>query len=258
MKVAILGATGGTGASIVEGLMISPVDLAGPREELARAVHDFNIVISTISAVNTSDQMLLVDAVKVAGVKRFVPCFFGPVMLLGILGVRDSRYRITGDGNTPSGYIDLRDVGKWVARIITDPRTLNKKVFAFNIVLTTNQICDIIERVSGETIPRVYITHDEATAAVKRAEEAAPSPNSFQYFDFVKYQYWNSLVVRGDNTPAYAEYLGYVDARQLYPDLATTSFEQYCQQALDGQVSGIYTKMVAAAASAATASAGQK
>lgn len=74
----------------------------------------------------------------------------------------------------------------------------------------------------------------------------------------VKYQYWNSLYVRGDNTPGYAEYLGYVDARQLYPDLVTTSFEDYCQQALDGQVSGIYSKMIAAAAAATTASAGQK
>jgi hypothetical protein len=58
----------------------------------------------------------------------------------------------------PSGYIDLRDIGKWVARIVADARTLNKAVFAFNTVLTTNQIYEVLERVSGETIERIYVS----------------------------------------------------------------------------------------------------
>ncbi|OAA71700.1 isoflavone reductase family protein [Akanthomyces lecanii RCEF 1005] len=41
-----------------------------------------------------------------------------------------------GDGNASSAITDLRDIGRYVARIILDPRTLNKMVFACNELLT--------------------------------------------------------------------------------------------------------------------------
>lgn len=62
-----------------------------------------------------------------------------------------------GDGNVPSAFTDIRDVGQYVARIISDPRTLNKMVFAYDEVATTNQIYELLEKLSGEKIDRSYV-----------------------------------------------------------------------------------------------------
>lgn len=64
---------------------------------------------------------------------------------------------IAGDGSVPSALTDLRDVGRYVARIIADPRTLNQMVFAYNELLTQPQVYDLLEKVSDETIQRNYV-----------------------------------------------------------------------------------------------------
>lgn len=64
---------------------------------------------------------------------------------------------IIGDGNTPSALTDLRDIGHYVARIIADPRTLNKMVFTYNELLTQDQIYRLMEHLSGEKIERTYV-----------------------------------------------------------------------------------------------------
>lgn len=65
---------------------------------------------------------------------------------------------IVGDGNTPLALTDLRDIGRYVAKIIVDDRTLNKMVFAYNTVLTQNQIYDLLEEISEEKIQRNYVS----------------------------------------------------------------------------------------------------
>lgn len=65
--------------------------------------------------------------------------------------------QITGDGNTPSARTDVRDIGKYVARIVADSRTLNRSVFAYNEVLTENEVFEILERLSGEKVERKYV-----------------------------------------------------------------------------------------------------
>lgn len=59
---------------------------------------------------------------------------------------------VAGDGDIPSALTDSRDIGRWVARIIADERTLNKQVFAYNEVMSPNQVRDLFERLSGEKI----------------------------------------------------------------------------------------------------------
>lgn len=54
------------------------------------------------------------------------------------------------DGNTPSALTDLRDIGKYIARIIVDERTIDKYVLAYNEVWTPNQVYEMLERLSGE------------------------------------------------------------------------------------------------------------
>ncbi|KAF4990609.1 hypothetical protein FGRMN_8368 [Fusarium graminum] len=319
MRVAIVGATGETSASIVNGLLEStepryeitalirqsslekpevlalrekgikvvPADLGASEEELAKPLHDIDTVICAISASGLSAQVQLANAAKVAGVKRFLPCCYGPIMPPeGILGKEhlinhikkiylpytivdigfwyqlmlprlpsgriDYALPITfggipGHGNTYSAFTDLKDIGKWVARIVADPRTLNKMVFAYNALLTMNQIYDILEDASGEKIDRNYISEDTIKAGVERAEADMPPPESFNYFEVVKYQYFNSFGLRGDNTPKYARYLGYLDATELYPDMKVTTPAAYCEHLLSGKATMIYSRLVPAA-----------
>ena len=65
---------------------------------------------------------------------------------------------IYGDGTAPNLLTDEQDVGRFVSRIIKDERTLNKKVFTYSDELSSNQIFDIMERVSGEKLERKYVS----------------------------------------------------------------------------------------------------
>lgn len=53
-------------------------------------------------------------------------------------------------------------------------------------------------------------------------------------------QYRHSMYVRQDNQPAYAKYLGYLDARELYPDFKPTSFRDYFKELLAGKAKKVY------------------
>ena len=65
---------------------------------------------------------------------------------------------IPGNGDVPLLLSDIRDIGNFVARIITDPRTLNKMVLAYSEVRTHYQIWDMFNRISGEEIPRKHVS----------------------------------------------------------------------------------------------------
>lgn len=64
---------------------------------------------------------------------------------------------IHGDGNAANILTDLRDIGRFVARIIVDDRTINKYVYTWSDVLSENEIFDIVEELSGEKIAREYV-----------------------------------------------------------------------------------------------------
>ena len=53
-------------------------------------------------------------------------------------------------------------------------------------------------------------------------------------------QYKYSIGIRGDNTPEHAKYLGYLDARELYPDLEPSSFKSYVERAVEGNTTKVY------------------
>lgn len=53
-------------------------------------------------------------------------------------------------------------------------------------------------------------------------------------------EYWMSWGVRGDNTLEKAEYLGYVLAKDLYPDLKGQSLEDFIKDVLNGKVKKAY------------------
>ncbi|KAJ6459995.1 hypothetical protein C8R45DRAFT_843061 [Mycena sanguinolenta] len=312
-RVLILGATGRTGASIldalledtssfdVEGLVrpasaekpaaqnlatrgvkIHVADIGGPIEELVCILTGVDVFISAIDAMGQAAQLQLVRAAKKAGVKRFVPCAFVTIAPPGgVMALRDSKeevyqeirkqfvpytiidvgfwyqlsfptlpsgridyaalvkpkVEIHAGGNAPTMLTDLRDIGPFVARIIKDPRTLNKCVAAYGDVLAENEIFALMEEMAGEKIERKYISADEIEAKRVQAAangKAAPYDSMAQLKVFIAdYEY--SKYVRGDNTPAYAEYLGYLDARELYPEFKPSTFRAFVAELLEGK-----------------------
>lgn len=74
----------------------------------------------------------------------------------GFLAVRSEA--MVGDGRTPLALTDMRDVGRFVARVIADPRTLSKSVFAHGEERTQASVWELLEEVSGEEIPREYVS----------------------------------------------------------------------------------------------------
>ncbi|SPO07219.1 uncharacterized protein DNG_09913 [Cephalotrichum gorgonifer] len=132
------------------------------------------------------------------------------------------------DDSLPS-VADIRDVGRYVAKIIADPRTLNKKVHVYNEVLTRNHVYDLI-------------TEDEIRPRIREAKsELEADPSSLHALGtLTTLQLLYSWGIRGDNTPEYADYLGYLDGKELYLDFEYIMFDDYVKAALGGAVKGAY------------------
>ncbi|RSM18139.1 hypothetical protein CDV31_003061 [Fusarium ambrosium] len=257
-----------------KGVNVIAADLAGSEEELKKALTGIEIVISTIYGGSVTAEIPLINAAKAVGVQRYVPCFFATVAPpTGALRLRELKEEtfnhikkiklpytiidvgwwyqvnlprlpsgridyavmetsdgIAVDGNVPVAFTDMRDIGLYTARIISDPRTLNRMVFAYNQVLTFNEMYDIAERVPAE----------EIQAQVREMEAKDPAPDSVDFITLTQMQYWNSCCVRGDNTPENSQYLGYLLAKDLYPEFIGTSLETYAREVLDGKGRKVY------------------
>ncbi|KAM5362410.1 hypothetical protein ACJA88_014040 [Fusarium oxysporum] len=264
MKVAILGATGQNGTSIVNGLLAS----TKTRFDIAALVRPSSLKKPKVIELQT----------KKAGVKRYVPCFYATVMPRGIQTLRDTKettldhiqrlhlpytvidvgwwYQISlprlpsgridrnlflynsaigGSGDIPCARTDSRDVGVYVARIITDPRTLNQKVFAYTDLRTQHELYDTVERISGEKIERKYRTADEIDDGIARTRD-----DPYKMMDYYQFTYQKSYDIMGENTPEYARYLGYQVSKDLYPDMEGISFEDFFKETLETGLKPMY------------------
>ena len=63
---------------------------------------------------------------------------------------KQMTWRINGTGESRNLLTNLRHIGTWVARIITDPRTLNKYVIIWEDEVKQITAHEIGERVSGD------------------------------------------------------------------------------------------------------------
>lgn len=264
------------------------LDLDGSEGSMITALMDIDILISAIGPRDQLAQLPLATAAKKAGIKRFVPCGYAPVMPVGVHRSRDQKeevynlvkrlhlpytivdvgwwyqmslpelpsgkidYALTmpaqnipGDGNVPSALTDLRDVGKYVVRAVKDQQTLNRMVFVYNELWTSDQIYDLLEKLSGEKVPRKYASADEYEQQIFEADsKLQDNPVDFvARAQKVINQYLLSWGIRGENTPEYAEYLGYLDGKKLYPDIEFTSFESYVQEVVSGKAQGVYDEL---------------
>ncbi|QPC70364.1 hypothetical protein HYE68_001116 [Fusarium pseudograminearum] len=309
MKVAIVGATGATGRSIVnallesdtqfditalvrpssiekpaavalkeKGVKIVAIDLQGNQNELVAALKGIDVVISAIYYQALHDEIPLSNAAKAAGVKRYVPCFFATVAPRGVMKARDTKeeildhiqriylpytvidvgwwYQVTlpnvpsgkfegrltfannnviGGGDNPSALVNLDDIGRYVAAIINDERTINKKVFAYTEAKSQNEIFELVEKVTGEKPERTEMSKEQIEAQLAQIQDPAELSLNRAVLD-----YWMSWGVRGDNTAENAVYLGYVLIKDLYPSLTGQSLEDHIRDVLDGKTKSVY------------------
>ncbi|KAI1850976.1 hypothetical protein JX265_007301 [Neoarthrinium moseri] len=145
--------------------------------------------------------------------------------------------KIPGDGTMPVALTALADIGNYVAKIIVDPRTLNKKVFAYTDVHTYHEVHDLMERLSGEKTARSYVPASEVKQKIDEAEETLSKDpkNDAALMQLFFFQYQNNLGIRGDNTPAKAKIFGYLDFKELYPDVKGETVSELFQKILNGQ-----------------------
>ncbi|KAF6815967.1 isoflavone reductase family protein [Colletotrichum sojae] len=150
---------------------------------------------------------------------------------------------IPGDGEAATAMIDGRDIGRYVVRIIQDPRTLNKKVLATGLVGSVNDSYKQMEEMSGEKIEKVYLAAEELENQIRQLRDLVAQGKDDAQTSMMLYwlQYMLSSGVRQDNTPEYAKYLGYVLASDLYPDFKPTTFQEFFREVLDGKARAPYS-----------------
>jgi uncharacterized protein YbjT (DUF2867 family) len=325
--IGILGATGQTGSSIVNGLLSHPSNITpsniisltrptsvsnsantklasrgvsiraftldSPHATLVSSLSDIDVLICCISGTEELLQQIpLADAAKEAGVKRFIPSAWLPIIPPGGVHLfRDLKeqvyahiksislpytivdvgwwYQISypklpsgkvdyslslpaeeifGTGEHLSALTDLRDVGRYVARIVFDERTVNKYVFCYNELRSQLDSYAIMERLSGETIPRHYVSREELEAVIsealpilQRGEIDHRSPEGLVVaFKAVSRQYALSWGVRGDNTPEVAKELGYVNSKELWPEMEFVGYEAFLTDVVEGRGEPVY------------------
>lgn len=142
----------------------------------------------------------------------------------------------------PSALTDARDTGRYFARLVRDERTVDKYVLVYNEMWTQHQIWDAVSRIAGEEVPKAYTSAAELEKAIEEAKAAlaAGDPDGLAAFRLVGAQYPYSWAVRGDNTPEYAKYLGYVTSKELYPDMEFVGFEEYFRGIMEGSARPAY------------------
>lgn len=90
------------------------------------------------------------------------------------------------------------------------------------------------------TLTRWQVPAENIAARIAEIEATHPSPDSMEFIHLAQYQYWYSCGVRGDNTPEYAAYLGYLSTYELYPDFERRGFKSYVQEVLEGKGKRVY------------------
>ncbi|CRK24748.1 hypothetical protein BN1723_013376 [Verticillium longisporum] len=234
------------------GAAVRAVDLDGSVDDVAKVLAGTDVVVSGMTLQQMPQELNLASAAKQAGVGRFVTSFFAPVCPPGgVTFMREKKeeilnhikklylpytavdvgwwYQMTiprpltqpadpkafvqpmpivDEGNVIIALTDNRDIAPFVARIITDETTLNHLVFVYGEVKTTAEAWSEAEAIAGASLVETI----EKNLGVLNLETGMA-------------QYFYTLAVRGDNTPENAKYLGYLDARELYPDLQPRSWK---------------------------------
>ncbi|KDQ16672.1 hypothetical protein BOTBODRAFT_30591 [Botryobasidium botryosum FD-172 SS1] len=238
------------------GVEIRLLDLehASP-DDLAGVLKGVDIVISALPWNQLQLQRPVIKASKEAGVKRFIPCDWGTACCRGVMDLHDEKLGIQGyiqeiglnytvvsvgwwmqlllpsatsgtiygSGDVKTAVTHRSDIGKLTARVIADPRTINKYVFCWAEETTQNEAFALAERTTGKKIDVTRVSEEHLRA----------NPGETGQLNRVVADYWLSLWIREDNVVAKAkteEYGGVLDAKELYPDLKLASLAEFAAE----------------------------
>lgn len=157
---------------------------------------------------------------------------------------------IFGSGAQENGLTDVRDIGKYVARAVHDNRTTNKYVYVYNELHSQLDTFSIMEELSGETIPRVFLSREELEKEIaenvhvlqRYDMDHRKSPEAgLAAFKAVTKQYGYSWGIRGDNTATRAKELGYITSKELWPEMEFSSYKDYLKEVVKGVAKPVYS-----------------
>ncbi|RPD52588.1 NAD-P-binding protein [Lentinus tigrinus ALCF2SS1-6] len=309
--VLVLGATGGTGQSIVNGLLksgnfrvaalvrsqsvtkavtekmrtsgveIRIGDITEDYEKLKEHLQGVDVLISAVDARIGNQQRDIFRAAKEVGVQRVVPSDWAtPGDTRGIRTLTDVKFDIReyvkelgvgytiidvgwwmqfylplplrstgapeaalswsrslyGGGESKNLLTNLHHIGTWVARIIADPRTINKSVIVWEDEVLHKDTQELGARVSGDgdalRAKRVEVSEEEIKKQIADGQVLYDKdPMDFKLsVSLIWFQYMYSMHFLHENTLENAKRLGYLDARELYPDIPAQSLEEYAKE----------------------------
>jgi len=130
--------------------------------------------------------------------------------------------QIYGSGDVKNAVTDRGDIGKFVARILDDPRTQDRYVFCWEEEVTQNEAHALARAVSKKEFESIHVSEDQLKEEIKSGGMVA-----------MHSEYQLSIYIRGDNTVENAkreEYGSALDARELYPDLKLKTLEEFAKE----------------------------
>ncbi|KAJ8089256.1 hypothetical protein PM082_014504 [Marasmius tenuissimus] len=142
-----------------------------------------------------------------------------PHAVNGDLIANSFQKQFNGPGNVKTSWTALERVGEFVARIIADPRTLNKTVHTWDGEFTLDEAYALASKLTGENFddyPRVTLEEIEAKCSKDLLTSLSP-------------EYSRSIWFRGENSVERAVAAGALDARALYPDYKPLSLEEWAR-----------------------------
>ncbi|KAI0644860.1 NAD-P-binding protein [Trametes meyenii] len=213
---------------------VVPCDFATPGERGVRVLHDEKLDIR--------------DYVKELGIGyTFIDVGWWMQLLLPLperstVLWKQKTYEIHHTGTQKVLVTDHRHIGTYVARIIADPRTLNQAVVIWEDEVAQLQAHEIGERRGGLpegeeecVLTRAGYEQIPAEEVLKRLEaakaEVRHNPDDVAAQTLVAWNgYLHSMFFLGENTLENAKRLGYLDARELYPDVPKHTFEEFAKE----------------------------
>ncbi|TFK84450.1 NAD-P-binding protein [Polyporus arcularius HHB13444] len=150
--------------------------------------------------------------------------------------LKEMSWTVYGSGEAKNLLTNVHHIGTWVARIIADPRTLNKYVIIWEDERTQKDAFEIGARASGDgdalIAKRIQVSEEDLKKEIAEgAAEYAKDPTNFgAALKFMGGQYMTSMHFLQENTLENAKRLGYLDARELYPDIPAQSLEEFAEE----------------------------
>ena len=187
---------------------------------------------------------------------------------------KDMTWRVYGDGTVRNLLTYNANIGKYVARILADPRTLNQAVIVWEDEVRQADAHALGERISGDgdalkakripvsntspwterrlrdggrgalaDQPRWQTTKDDFLSAVATAKDLFaqdPVANAAARIAGTWNEYQISMYMLEENTLENAKKLGYLDVQELYPDIAPLSLGEYAKQFYAMEEPGVF------------------